>query len=218
MRPTRPSSFTSRRIGSSSWGRASNCNDPDSCGRFENRSCKRPSVRCQTDRRPELDRLSNLYASRVSRLVKFGSKPCSARWFDSISRDWERPRGALRAFGRTQGSTPVRAGMIIMASLWMLFPAARAANISVDPLDTKPVVLALDDLRRAWTGQLNELVATARSLALADDTYEFVKRPNIPYVDAHYDPELLASERIDTVLIIDQHGKPLFWRRINQGD
>jgi EAL domain-containing protein (putative c-di-GMP-specific phosphodiesterase class I)/sensor domain CHASE-containing protein len=108
--------------------------------------------------------------------------------------------------------------MIIMASLWMLFPAARAANISVDPLDTKPVVLALDDLRRAWTGQLNELVATARSLALADDTYEFVKRPNIPYVDAHYDPELLASERIDTVLIIDLHGKPLFWRRINQGD
>jgi EAL domain-containing protein (putative c-di-GMP-specific phosphodiesterase class I)/sensor domain CHASE-containing protein len=99
----------------------------------------------------------------------------------------------------------------------MMFPAARAANIAVDTLDTQPAVLALDELRRAWFGQLNELIATARALAVADDTYEFVKRPNIPYVDVHYDPELLASERIDTVLIINLHGKPLFWRRVNQG-
>jgi len=99
----------------------------------------------------------------------------------------------------------------------MLFPATRAGNIAVDTLDTQPAVLALDELRRAWFGQLNELIATARSLAVADDTYEFVKRPNIPYVDAHYDPEHLAAERIDTVLIIDLHGKPVFWRRLNQG-
>jgi EAL domain-containing protein (putative c-di-GMP-specific phosphodiesterase class I)/sensor domain CHASE-containing protein len=107
--------------------------------------------------------------------------------------------------------------MLIVAYLSMLFPAARAANIAVDTLDTQPAVLALDELRRAWFGQLNELIATARALAVADDTYEFVKRPNIPYVDAHYDPELLAAERIDTVLIINLHGKPLFWRRVNQG-
>ena len=99
----------------------------------------------------------------------------------------------------------------------MLLPAARAANIAVDALDTQPAVLALDELRRAWFGQLNELVATARELAVADDTYEFMKRPNIPYVDAHYDPEHLAAERIDTVLIVNQQGKPLFWRRVNQG-
>jgi EAL domain-containing protein (putative c-di-GMP-specific phosphodiesterase class I)/sensor domain CHASE-containing protein len=99
----------------------------------------------------------------------------------------------------------------------MMFPAARAANIAVDTLDTQPAVLALDELRRAWFGQLNELIATARALAVADDSYEFVKRPNIPYVDAHYDPERLAAVRIDTVLIINLHGKPLFWRRVNQG-
>jgi sensor domain CHASE-containing protein len=100
----------------------------------------------------------------------------------------------------------------------MVFPAARATNIAVESLDTRPAVLALDELRRAWFGQLNELIATARELAVADDTYEFVRRPNIPYVDAHYDPEQLATERIDTVLIINLHGKPLFWRRVNQGD
>jgi EAL domain-containing protein (putative c-di-GMP-specific phosphodiesterase class I)/sensor domain CHASE-containing protein len=99
----------------------------------------------------------------------------------------------------------------------MLFPTARAGNITVDTLDIQPAVFALDELRRAWFGQLNELIATARALAVADDTYAFVKRPNIPYVDAHYDPEHLAAERIDTVLITSLHGKPLFWRRLNQG-
>ena len=107
--------------------------------------------------------------------------------------------------------------ILIVACFSMLFPDARAANIAVDTLDTQPAVLALDELRRAWFDQLNELIATARALAVADDTYEFVRRPNLPYVDAHYDPEHLTAERIDTVLIINLHGKPLFWRRVNQG-
>jgi hypothetical protein len=37
------------------------------------------------------------------------------------------------------------------------------------------------------------------------------------YVYAHYDPEQLAAERIDTVLIINLRGKPLFWRRVSPG-
>ncbi|HME39920.1 MAG TPA: EAL domain-containing protein [Steroidobacteraceae bacterium] len=65
--------------------------------------------------------------------------------------------------------------------------------------------------------QLNELIISARALASADDTYEYVSRPNLPYVSAHYAPEKLAAERIDTVLIINSHGTPLFWRRLNQG-
>src|SRR5579859_4849955 len=107
--------------------------------------------------------------------------------------------------------------ILIVVCFLVLFPPARAANIAVDNLDARPAVLALDGLRRAWFDQLNELIATARALAVADDTYEFVRRPNIPYVDAHYDPEHLAAERIDTVLIINRRGKPLFWRRVNQG-
>jgi EAL domain-containing protein (putative c-di-GMP-specific phosphodiesterase class I) len=106
---------------------------------------------------------------------------------------------------------------LLIACSSMLFPAARAANIVVDNSETRPAARALDELRRDWLGQLNELIATARGLAVSDDTYEFVKRPNIPYVYAHYDPVQLAAERIDTVLIIDLRGKPLFWRRINQG-
>jgi EAL domain-containing protein (putative c-di-GMP-specific phosphodiesterase class I) len=99
----------------------------------------------------------------------------------------------------------------------MLSPTVRAANIDVGSVDAQPAALSLEELRRTWLGQLNELIATARELAVSDDTYEFVKRPNIPYVYAHYDPEQLAAERIDTVLIMNLHDKPLFWRRVNQG-
>jgi EAL domain-containing protein (putative c-di-GMP-specific phosphodiesterase class I)/sensor domain CHASE-containing protein len=107
--------------------------------------------------------------------------------------------------------------MLILACLPLLLPAARASDIAVDDEDARPAVLVLEELRHAWLGQLDELIDTARSLAVADDTYEFVKRPNIPYVDAHYAAEHLAAERIDTVLIINLDGKPLFWRRVNQG-
>jgi hypothetical protein len=62
----------------------------------------------------------------------------------------------------------------------MLFPGACGANIAADSFDTRPAALAMDELRHAWLGQLNELIATARELAVSDDTYEFVTRPNIP--------------------------------------
>jgi EAL domain-containing protein (putative c-di-GMP-specific phosphodiesterase class I)/sensor domain CHASE-containing protein len=106
--------------------------------------------------------------------------------------------------------------ILIAACFSLVLPTARAANIDVDTLDSRPAVLALDGLRRAWFGQLNELIATIRALAVADDTYEFVKRPNIPYVNDHYEPEHLAGEGIDTVLIVNLHGKPIFWRPLNQ--
>jgi EAL domain-containing protein (putative c-di-GMP-specific phosphodiesterase class I)/sensor domain CHASE-containing protein len=108
--------------------------------------------------------------------------------------------------------------VFLFACLLMLFPATRATNNAVDTLDTQPTVLALQELRRAWVGQLDELIATARARAVAGDTYEFLKRPNIPYVYAHFGREELAAERIDTVLIVDRHGEPLFWRRVNQGN
>jgi EAL domain-containing protein (putative c-di-GMP-specific phosphodiesterase class I)/sensor domain CHASE-containing protein len=108
--------------------------------------------------------------------------------------------------------------VLIVACLSMLFPATRATDLAVNTSDTQPAVLALQELRRAWFSQLDELIDTARKLAVADDTYEFLKRPNIPYVYAHFDREDLAAERIDTVLIVNRHKEPLFWRRVNQGN
>lgn len=94
---------------------------------------------------------------------------------------------------------------VLSAALLMVVAAApRAATM-------------VPELHDSSFGQLNELIRTVRALAVADDTYEFVSRPNIPYVSAHYAPEQLAADRIDTVLIINSHRKPLFWRRVNQG-
>src|SRR5208337_705856 len=92
----------------------------------------------------------------------------------------------------------------IAALLIVVVAPARAATV-------------LHELHDSSFGQLDELIGTARALAAADDTYEFVSRPNIPYVSAHYAPEQLAANRIDTVLIINCHHKPLFWRRVNHG-
>jgi EAL domain-containing protein (putative c-di-GMP-specific phosphodiesterase class I)/sensor domain CHASE-containing protein len=107
-------------------------------------------------------------------------------------------------------------GVLIVGGFLALFPIAQAESV-IDTLETQGAVRALDDLRLAWLGQLDDLIATARALAVADDTYEFTKRPNIPYIHAHYDPEHLAAYRIDTVLIVNLQGTPLFWRRLNQG-
>jgi EAL domain-containing protein (putative c-di-GMP-specific phosphodiesterase class I) len=80
-----------------------------------------------------------------------------------------------------------------------------------------PAVSRAAVLHDGSSDQFDDLIGSVRALAAADDSYEFVSRPNLPYVSAHYAPAKLAADRIDTVLIIDSHGKPLFWRRVNHG-
>jgi EAL domain-containing protein (putative c-di-GMP-specific phosphodiesterase class I)/sensor domain CHASE-containing protein len=84
-------------------------------------------------------------------------------------------------------------------------------------VDTRPATRALEGLRRAWTGEIADLTAMVATLAVADDTYEFIARPNIPYIEDHYDVDRLSDERINTILIVNLKGKPLFWRRVNLG-
>lgn len=108
----------------------------------------------------------------------------------------------------------------VLMAVALLVTGARCAaapDTLARTADTQPAARALDALRRAWFAELDDLTATTRALAVADDTYEFVTRPNIPYVDAHYARESLSAERISTVLIINRKGTPLFWRRVNLG-
>jgi EAL domain-containing protein (putative c-di-GMP-specific phosphodiesterase class I) len=102
-------------------------------------------------------------------------------------------------------------------------PVTALAEIHIRTALASALLLMLVAVPRAATlhdgssDQLDELIGSVRTLAAADDSYEFVSRPNLPYVSAHYAPAKLAAQRIDTVLIIDSHGKPLFWRRLNHG-
>jgi EAL domain-containing protein (putative c-di-GMP-specific phosphodiesterase class I)/sensor domain CHASE-containing protein len=99
----------------------------------------------------------------------------------------------------------------------VLAPLGAGADAQAPATDTRPAARALDGLRRAWTGELADFTAATAALAVADDTYEFVVRPNIPYVDEHYAVDHLADQRINTILIVNLKGKPLFWRRVNLG-
>jgi EAL domain-containing protein (putative c-di-GMP-specific phosphodiesterase class I) len=102
--------------------------------------------------------------------------------------------------------------------------AADAQNsVPATPVESAPLpagsndraTQALQALRAAWFAELDDLTGRARALAVADDTYAFVVRPNLPYVSEHYARSRLPGERIDTVLIIDANRKPVFWRRLN---
>jgi EAL domain-containing protein (putative c-di-GMP-specific phosphodiesterase class I) len=102
--------------------------------------------------------------------------------------------------------------------------AADAQNsVPATPVESAPLqagsndraTQALQALRAAWFAELDDLTGRARALAVADDTYAFVARPNLPYVDEHYARSRLPEERVDTVLIIDANRKPVFWRRLN---
>jgi EAL domain-containing protein (putative c-di-GMP-specific phosphodiesterase class I)/sensor domain CHASE-containing protein len=107
------------------------------------------------------------------------------------------------------------AGLVAMGFL-MALPSP-ALETTLGPVETVPAERALQALRRAWLEEIEELTAINRALAVADDTYEFVARPNLPYVYDHYDRKRLAADRIDTVLIVNRKGKPLFWRRVSNG-
>jgi EAL domain-containing protein (putative c-di-GMP-specific phosphodiesterase class I)/sensor domain CHASE-containing protein len=121
-----------------------------------------------------------------------------------------RIRPALRTVAAACGTV---AGAFATALLLAWLGAAAAQPAPSTTADTQPAARALNALRRAWSEELEELTATARGYAVADDTYAFVLQPNIPYVYTHYARERLAAERIDTVLIVNRQHKPLLWRR-----
>jgi EAL domain-containing protein (putative c-di-GMP-specific phosphodiesterase class I) len=121
-------------------------------------------------------------------------------------------RGLVAAFGG------FRARQILIAALLLgLVAGSRAAIVVGNIVESHSTVRVPDEPYGSSSDQLAKLTTAARALAVADDTYEFVSRPNLPYVSAHYTKEQLAADRIDTVLIINTRGEPLFWRRLNQG-
>jgi EAL domain-containing protein (putative c-di-GMP-specific phosphodiesterase class I) len=94
---------------------------------------------------------------------------------------------------------------------------SRAATPMASAFEGPSQARVLGEANGASTEQLAQLSTAALALAAADDTAEFMSRPNLPYIAAHYTKEQLAAEQIDTVLIINTRGEPLFWRRLNQG-
>jgi EAL domain-containing protein (putative c-di-GMP-specific phosphodiesterase class I) len=106
--------------------------------------------------------------------------------------------------------------LLVVALLLGLVTGSRAAIPVGNIFESQSTVRVLEDFHGILADQLAKLTAAALALAVADDTNEFMSRPNLPYVSAHFTTKQLAADRIDTVLIINTRGDPLFWRRLNQ--
>jgi EAL domain-containing protein (putative c-di-GMP-specific phosphodiesterase class I)/sensor domain CHASE-containing protein len=101
----------------------------------------------------------------------------------------------------------------------VLLGSAHGSALAVDARasgndEAVSVERSLVALREAWRSDLDELAVAARGFAVADDTFEFVVRPNLPYIYARYPRERLAAAHIDAVLIVNRAREALFWRRV----
>ncbi len=73
-------------------------------------------------------------------------------------------------------------------------------------------------LRRAWQEELAQLKASVRNYAVWDDMYDFVRRPNIPFVQSNLARTSMQNQWVDTVLVADERVEPVFWRNFRDPD
>jgi EAL domain-containing protein (putative c-di-GMP-specific phosphodiesterase class I)/sensor domain CHASE-containing protein len=121
--------------------------------------------------------------------------------------------GVLSHSATRAGPARALAARLGASVLALLGAVAAAQETPVATPATLPAVRALEAIRDAWVGRLNELTTSVRELAVADDTYSFVVQPNFPYLTEHFTPAKLSAAGIDTILLVDRKGKPLLWRR-----
>jgi EAL domain-containing protein (putative c-di-GMP-specific phosphodiesterase class I)/sensor domain CHASE-containing protein len=109
--------------------------------------------------------------------------------------------------------------LALVVAMWLgRVVVPTSARADDERVDTRAVDAPLARVRGAWAAEFEALREPVRRLALDDATYEFVRRPNFPYVDDHYSPARLQALAVDTVLILDRDAKPVFWRRPNDPD
>lgn len=113
-------------------------------------------------------------------------------------------------------ATVVAIGLVLLVvAMWLGRAAPAIARADGEAVDTHAVDAPLAKLREAWLAEFQLLREPVRRTALDDATYEFVRRPNFPYVDEHYSAAKLKALQVDTVLVVDRNSKPVFWRRPN---
>jgi EAL domain-containing protein (putative c-di-GMP-specific phosphodiesterase class I)/sensor domain CHASE-containing protein len=108
--------------------------------------------------------------------------------------------------------------LALVLAMWLGRVVAPSARAAADEVDTRAVDAPLSALRQRWLDEFAALRRLAQSMALADDTYEFARRPNFPFVDDHFSPDQVAALGVDTILILDRNARPLFWRRPRDPD
>jgi EAL domain-containing protein (putative c-di-GMP-specific phosphodiesterase class I)/sensor domain CHASE-containing protein len=108
--------------------------------------------------------------------------------------------------------------MLLVVALWVARAPGPSARAALQDVDTSAVDGSLAELRSRWQREFASLRDGVRRLALDDATYEFARRPNFPYVDDHFGPRQIAALGVDTILITNAEGRPIFWRRPNDAE
>jgi diguanylate cyclase (GGDEF)-like protein/PAS domain S-box-containing protein len=116
--------------------------------------------------------------------------------------------------------TTFKTGLVIVVGIALLMGAVVAAARyylmeSYVELESAAARRTAHQLERAWSDELKQLATAAIDYAVWDDMYDFVARPNIPFVKSNFAYPSMTNFKVDTVLVLNAAKTPVFWRRFN---
>ncbi len=117
----------------------------------------------------------------------------------------------------------LKTGLIIVVGLALLMGAVVAAARyylmeSYTELEAASTARTAHQLERAWNDDLKQLATATSDYAVWDDMYDFVVRPNIPFVQSNFADTSMTNFKVDTVLVLNAAKTPVFWRRFSDRD
>ena len=117
----------------------------------------------------------------------------------------------------------LKTGLIIVVGLALLMGAVLAAARyylleSYAELEDATTRRTAHQLERAWSNEIRQLATAASEYAVWDDMYDFVARPNLPFVQSNFAYTSMTNFKVDTALVLNAAGTPVFWRRFDDRD
>jgi diguanylate cyclase (GGDEF)-like protein/PAS domain S-box-containing protein len=119
--------------------------------------------------------------------------------------------------------TTFKTGLVIVVGIALLMGAVLAASRyylmeSYVELESAAAGRTAHQLERAWSDELKQLATATSDYAVWDDMYDFVRRPNVPFVRSNFVYTSMTNFKVDTVLVLNAAKRPVFWRRFNDRD
>jgi diguanylate cyclase (GGDEF)-like protein/PAS domain S-box-containing protein len=117
----------------------------------------------------------------------------------------------------------LKTGLLIVVGIALLMGAVLAAARhylieSYAELEGATTRRTAHQLARAWSEEVKQLTTATSDYAVWDDMYDFVARPNIPFVQSNFAYTSMTNFKINTVLVLNAAGTPVFWRRFDDRD
>ena len=114
----------------------------------------------------------------------------------------------------------LKTALIIIVGLALLMGAVVATARhylleSYSELEAATTRRTAQQLERAWSDEVRQLATATSSYAVWDDMYDFVARPNIPFVHSNFAYTSMTNFKVDTALVMNAAKSPVFWRRFD---